>query len=70
MAIRPEILVLAGGVGERLRSVTGSNIPKCEVPIRENLKGIDILLKQFEDLKVDVTFSADHYFYRYKTYKH
>lgn len=61
----PEILVLAGGLGTRMWSLTGGSIPKCELPIRHNIRGIDILLQGLLRIGLEATFSASHYYYRY-----
>lgn len=58
-----EFLVLAGGLGERMKSVTGQSIPKYLLPIRHNLRGLDIVLDQLDLIKADATFISNSYFY-------
>lgn len=61
----PELLVLGGGLGTRLWNITEGTIPKCEIPIRHDIRGIDILMQGLLRICMDATFSADRYFYHY-----
>lgn len=64
-------IILAGGRGHRLESITGGKIPKCFVPIDPLLtvKGIDYLNKIFiENNLTDVVFSADYYYLQYEEF--
>lgn len=64
-------IILAGGRGHRLESITGGKIPKCFVPIDPllTIKGIDYLNKIFiENNLTDVVFSADNYYSQYEKF--
>lgn len=64
----PELLVLGGGLGTRLWNITGGTVPKCEIPIRHDVRGVDILLQGLQQTGMEATFSADRYFYRYASF--
>ena len=61
-----EFLVLAGGQGERMKSITGQSIPKGALPVRYGIRGIDVILNQLDLIKADATFSSDNHFYQYE----
>lgn len=64
-------IILAGGRGKRLESITDGKIPKCFVTIDQfsEVKGIDHLHKIFiENNLTDVVFSADYYYSQYEEY--
>lgn len=64
-------VILAGGRGERLSSITGGLVPKCFVNIDGNsgVRGIDWLDEVFKNLNLtDVVFSADFYYNQYKEF--
>jgi NDP-sugar pyrophosphorylase family protein len=61
-----EFLVLAGGQGERMKSITGQSIPKCALPVRYGIRGIDVILNQLDLIKADATFGSNNHFYQYE----
>lgn len=64
MSKEVEFLVLAGGMGERLKSITGQSIPKYKVPIRHDICGIDIILDELDKIKAEATFSSNSHVYQ------
>jgi NDP-sugar pyrophosphorylase family protein len=64
MAKEVEFLVLAGGLGERLKSITEQSIPKYLLPLRHNTRGIDVILDQLDSIKTGSTFISNNYFYQ------
>lgn len=59
-----EALILAGGVGQRLRDVTGQSVPKCLVELKNGLTGLDYVNEQLGRLGLVATISADNYYYQ------
>ena len=61
-----ETLMLAGGIGKRLESITGCNQPKCFVELQHQYTAFDYILEQLQKIGLTATWSADNYYYQYK----
>lgn len=63
---RIQTLMLGGGLGKRLKDITGGNQPKCFVELQHNYTAFDYVIEQLQKIGLTATWSADNYYYQYQ----